>query len=161
MTTAPVTEPAVSLRPMRWWDLAAVQALEVTVFPADPWSPEQFWGELARVPHTRWYVVAEDPGGLLGYAGLYAVAPQADVQTLAVAPRGRGRGVGAALLDALIATALARGCTEMLLEVRADNVAAQRLYDRAGFVRIAVRRDYYGPGADAWVMRRRPLAAAS
>jgi [ribosomal protein S18]-alanine N-acetyltransferase len=44
----------------------------------------------------------------------------------------------------------------VLLEVRADNDAAIRLYERHGFERIAVRRRYYQPGdVDAHIMRRR------
>jgi ribosomal-protein-alanine N-acetyltransferase len=43
----------------------------------------------------------------------------------------------------------------VLLEVRADNEPAQRLYERLGFERIAVRRGYYQPGVDGWVLRRR------
>ena len=42
-----------------------------------------------------------------------------------------------------------------MLEVRADNAPALALYERNGFERLALRRGYYGPGADAVVMRRR------
>ena len=49
-----------------------------------------------------------------------------------------------------------------MLEVRADNAAAIRLYRRHGFERLAVRRGYYQPGdVDAWVMRLRPVRLAS
>ena len=43
-----------------------------------------------------------------------------------------------------------------MLEVRADNGAARRLYERHGFAEVSVRRRYYQPeGVDAVVMRRR------
>ncbi len=48
--------------------------------------------------------------------------------------------------------------------MRADNVAAQRLYERHGFKRIAVRRGYYRTAdgsVDAWVMRRRGAGSAT
>ena len=146
---------AVRLRPLRWWDIAAVAELERTLFPVDAWTPGQFWSELAHVPQTRTYVLAEDGEGIVGYAGLYAVPPDADVQTVAVAKHAQGRGVGGLLLDALVADASVRGCTRIVLEVRDDNVAAQNLYDRTGFTRVARRRGYYPDGGDAVVMERR------
>ena len=74
--------------------------------------------------------------------------------------RDQRRGVGRLLLDELVARAAERGATSVLLEVRADNAAAQTLYARRGFERIALRRKYYQPGdIDALVMRLRPLTA--
>jgi [ribosomal protein S18]-alanine N-acetyltransferase len=152
---------------MRWWDVEGVLALERHLFGASAWTPETFWAELAH-PRTRWYVVAEtetqtegEAGGrpaLVGYAGLLIPGPEADVQTVAVAPSAQGRGIGGRLIDALIDTARRRGATTLLLEVRADNQAAIALYRRRGFERIAIRRRYYQPeDVDAWVMRLRPL----
>lgn len=146
---------AVRLRPMRWWDLAAVVALEGQLFPHDAWSAEQLWSELAGVPTTRWYVVAEDDAGVAGYAGLFAVAPEADVQTVAVAETRQGTGVGCTLLDALTDEARARGCRTLLLEVAADNERAQAVYRAAGFEPFARRSRYYPDGTDAVLMRRR------
>ena len=146
-----MTGPA--LRPMRWWDIERVHLLETELFP-DPWSVETFWSELAHVPESRHYLVAEREGELVGYAGLVVSGHQADVQTLATAPAEQGKGLGRRLLDALVAEARRREAGEVLLEVRADNVAAQALYARAGFERIAVRRGYYRPGGtDALVLR--------
>lgn len=153
--------PGCRLQPMRWWDVAEVAALEQDLFADTPWSAEAFWGELAR-SDTRRYVVARDgEGRLLGYAGLLVAGAQGDVQTVAVAPVAQGRGLGAVLLRHLVAAARAAGCSALMLEVRADNVPAQRLYAGFGFERIAVRRRYYQPGdVDAWVMRLRPLGGA-
>lgn len=153
-TAAAATTGAATLRPMRWWDLEAVAALEAVLFPVDAWSVGQFWGELARVPETRWYVVAEDDTGVVGYAGLFAVPPDADVQTVAVAPAAQGRGLGERLVRALADEAIRRGCTRLLLEVRADNAPALRLYERLGFARDGLRRSYYAPGVDAVLMTR-------
>jgi ribosomal-protein-alanine N-acetyltransferase len=150
----------MSLRPMRWWDLEQVVALETELFPHDPWSAEQWWGELAHVPDTRWYAVHEDDAGIDGYVGLMAVPPEGDVQTVAVAARAQGHGLGRVLLDALVDEAVRRGCTQLFLEVEEGNAPALRLYERAGFEQQGRRRDYYGPGAHALVMRRRLGEAA-
>jgi ribosomal-protein-alanine N-acetyltransferase len=146
---------AVTLRRFRWWDVEAAHALETRLFP-DAWSVETFWSELAHVPETRFYVLAEDDGAVVGYAGLAVAGHQADVQTIAVAPGAQGQGLGRLLLDALVVEARRRAATEVLLEVRADNEPAQALYRRAGFDRIGVRRGYYQPGGtDALVLRLR------
>lgn len=151
---------AVTLRPMRWWDVERALPVERELFGAAAWSAETFWSELAQLA-GRWYVVAEGgSGALLGYAGLMTSGTQADVQTVAVAPGARRRGVGALLLDALLRQAALGGASSVLLEVRADNGPAIALYRSRGFERIAVRHRYYQPGDhDAWVMRLRPLRA--
>jgi ribosomal-protein-alanine N-acetyltransferase len=147
-----------ALREMRWWDIEAVLGLERALFPEDAWSAGMFWSELAhaRGPRsTRRYLVAEEAGGgLAGYAGLAAAGDTGDVQTIGVLPAHRGTGLGARLLSALLDEAAARGCREVLLEVRVDNAPAQRLYRRFGFTPVGVRRGYYQPGnVDALVMR--------
>ena len=73
-------------------------------------------------------------------------------------PGAQGRGIGSLLLQALVDRAVRCGARSLLLEVRADNVAAIGLYRRHGFEQIAVRRRYYQPGdIDALVMRLRPV----
>jgi ribosomal-protein-alanine N-acetyltransferase len=136
-------------------DIPAVASLEKTVFGAEAWSPGMLSEELAGVPATRYYLVAEDAGQFVGYAGLLIAGDQADVVTLAVAAGRWGEGIGTALLDGLIGETARRGCTELFLEVRVDNERAKRLYRRHGFVGIGLRPGYYQPsGTDALVMRR-------
>ena len=142
------------LRPMRWWDVEAVAELDAELFPHAPWGPEQLWGELAHVPETRWYAVHEDDAGIDGYVGLFAVPPDGDVATIAVAPRSQRRGLGRALLDALVAEARRRGVAQLFLEVLETNEPAIALYESSGFESQGRRRDYYGPGLDAVVLRR-------
>lgn len=111
-------------------------------------------GEMAEP--SRHYVVAHeegDPAAVVGYAGLRAVPPQGDVQTIAVAVGHWGRGIGSTLLTELITRAAERGVTDLFLEVRSDNPRAQELYRRFGFTEIGIRRRYY-TDADAIVMRR-------
>ncbi|WP_423247358.1 ribosomal protein S18-alanine N-acetyltransferase [Streptomyces decoyicus] len=165
---------------MRWWDIAPVLDLERELFPEDAWSPGMFWSELAhaRGPHaTRRYLVAElavpprrgsprtasgggadegrRAGRLVGYGGLAAVDGTGDIQTIATARDQWGTGLGARLLTELLGAATDFECHEVLLEVRVDNVRAQRLYERFGFEPIGFRRGYYQPGNhDALVMRR-------
>jgi ribosomal-protein-alanine N-acetyltransferase len=146
---------SVSLRPMTRNDLPGVIELEHTVFGDEAWTEQMLIGELDQQPASRHYLVAEDGSRVVGYAGLLEAGGQGDVVTLAVAIDHWGHGVGSALLDALLAEARRRGCGEVFLEVRTDNLRAQELYRRYGFSQIGIRRGYYQPsGADALVMRR-------
>ena len=158
----------VRLRPMTLDDLPAVMVLEEELFAPDTWTAEMYEDELSR-SDTRYYVVAEfdtadedDPDGepvTVGYGGLIAYDDEAHVATLGVTKALQGEGVGSLLLDALLAEADRRSPV-VLLEVRADNEAAQRLYARRGFTEIGRRRGYYQPsGADAVVMRRKRVRA--
>jgi [ribosomal protein S18]-alanine N-acetyltransferase len=146
---------ALQLRPMTGADLDTVLELELALFGEESWSRQMLVGELGQQPASRLYLVAEDAGEIVGYAGLLAAGAQADVLTIAVDASRWGQGVGSALLRQLLAEARARGCTEVFLEVRADNARAQRLYHWWGFSDIGIRRGYYQPsGTDAIVMRR-------
>jgi ribosomal-protein-alanine N-acetyltransferase len=156
MTSDAAEGATVTLRAMRWWDIAAVLRLEELLFPDDAWSEATFWSELAE-RDTRYYLVAETADQqTVGYAGLCVYAhDQAFVQTIGVDAGRQRRGIGARLLDDLIAEAQRRGCTLLDLEVRADNAGAIALYEREGFRSIGVRRGYYQPsGADAAIMRK-------
>jgi [ribosomal protein S18]-alanine N-acetyltransferase len=144
-----------SLRVMTSADLDAVLGLELALFGEESWSRQMLEAELAEQPRSRYYLVASDDGVITGYAGLLVAGAQADVLTLAVAADRWGHGTGAALLEALLAEAERRSCTEVFLEVRTDNERAQRLYRSRGFTQIGIRKGYYQPsGADALVMRR-------
>jgi N6-L-threonylcarbamoyladenine synthase len=146
-------------------DLEPIMDLERSTFGTDAWSTSAMRGDL-RSRHTHYLVVdaAEGSGGIEGYAGLLAPrgSGDADIQTIAVREGSRGRGLGRALMTALIMEASGRGARGVFLEVRADNPGAQRLYESLGFETIAVREKYYQPdGVDARVMRLSPIASPS
>jgi ribosomal-protein-alanine acetyltransferase len=135
-------------------DLDAIMTLERASFPTDAWSEALMRAELAS-PHG-WYVVDEEAGRLVGYAGLRAVqgATDADIQTIAIAESARGRGRGRALLRSLLTEAARRGARDLFLEVRADNPVAQALYASEGFLEIGRRPRYYQPDdVDAIIMK--------
>ncbi|MDP1737876.1 MAG: GNAT family N-acetyltransferase [Caulobacter sp.] len=89
-----------------------------------------------------------------GFILCRAVADEAEVLTLAVAPLVRRNGVGRALVEAAAATAAVRGADSLFLEVASENAAALALYAAAAFEPAGLRRGYYVGGADAVVMRR-------
>ena len=138
---------------MRARDLAEIQPIEEDLFGPERWTDGMFRSELDA---GHCYLVArDDDGALVGYAGLAIYPPEGWVNNLAVRRDAQRRGIGAALLEALLAEAKRREVRMVLLEVAATNEPAQRLYQRYGFEVVAVRRGYYQPSnTDAWVMRR-------
>jgi ribosomal-protein-alanine N-acetyltransferase len=142
----------VTLEPMRPQDLPAVLAIERASFPS-AWSEESYLREL-RNPSSH-YLVARADGQVVGYAGMWVVADEAHVSTIAVAAQRRRCGLGKRLMLALMATAQAQGATRMTLEVREGNTAAQTLYARLGFQTTGLIHRYYGDtGENALVMCR-------
>lgn len=137
-------------------DVQAMHAMETTLFPADAWHIDMFLEELTH-PTRTYYMLelpAEGPGGwrAIGYCGTMVVADTADVQTIGVLPEYEGHGFGRAMLEQMHERARELGAERILLEVRADNPRAQRLYERNGYRAIHVRRRYYEDGTDAIIM---------
>lgn len=145
---------------MRLTDVEDVMHIERESFPSS-WSAAGYRHELTANEQAH-YVVLEvvqerPPGGqtalVIGYAGHWLVAGEAHVSTIAVAPRWRGKGLGALLLLSMIFHALASEASIISLEVRERNEAAQALYARYGFVTVGRRRNYYrDTGEDALLM---------
>jgi ribosomal-protein-alanine N-acetyltransferase len=143
---------SVTLERLRWFHLDQVLAIEDDLFGAERWTPAMFWNELANGHH---YVAAIQDGAIIGYAGIAVVRPEAWVNNIAVRRDRQRSGVGRLLLDELLAHARASGASHTLLEVAADNAAAQKMYAGYGFEVVGVRRGYYQPSnTDALVMRR-------
>jgi ribosomal-protein-alanine N-acetyltransferase len=158
-----VSSPVVfRLEPLQRKDFARCAELESILFPEDdPWRESAFQSELdAGYQYFGAYV---ETVGLVGYAGISVLGgpgdAEASVHNIGVDPAWQGKGIGRALLRALLARADAAGAP-VYLEVRTDNEAAIGLYEVHGFTRIGRRRRYYWPsGADAYTMAR-PVRAA-
>jgi len=144
----------VRLRPLGLDDLDRVMELEAELFGPGAWSRSAYVEELTTAP-GRHYVAAVVGDRLVGWAGI-AVADEAEIMTVGVDAGHRRRGIGRLLVDALLEVARREGAGTALLEVRASDAGAQRLYARAGFTPIGRRRNYYqAEREDAVVMRAR------
>lgn len=145
----PVTETQTVIRPMMVDDLDSVASIEQQVTP-HPWSRRQFQDSLQK---HRCLSLTRD-SQVIGYAIYTLVVGEAEILNIAVAEEWQGRGYGRMLMDELIHL-LGVKAERLFLEVRADNLPAQRLYEDVGLVEICVRRNYYqtssGP-ADAILM---------
>lgn len=129
-----------------------VAELERQVF-AMPWSEQGFLDTLDM--ENVIFLTALENGDLLGYCGIYLAADEGEITNVAVAPGYRGRGIAGALVQRLIDEAGKFGVSRYILEVRASNLGAIGLYEKLGFVRGGVRRNFYEkPREDALVMVR-------
>ncbi len=135
------TQPAI--RPATAADLPQLVALDEQSFPQASWSEAAFASELAS-EHTG-YWVAELAGTIVGAVGMLAAAGagEGDVQTIAVAPEHRRRGLATRLLREATAWAESRGTKQVFLEVRETGTPARTLYESLGFTEIGRRENYY------------------
>jgi ribosomal-protein-alanine N-acetyltransferase len=139
---------------MRAEDLREVLEIERSSFD-NPWSGALFLQEL-RIPFSRILVIRpadETVPPIVGYLCRWFVADEMHVLNVAVHPRYRRRGIGAVLMAEALREARERTAEAVTLEVRRSNLGARRLYASLAFEEVGVRRNYYGRGEDALIMR--------
>jgi ribosomal-protein-alanine N-acetyltransferase len=137
-------------------DIPVLVSYEKSLFPYSPWNSAQFKEEFAGIPATRFMSVAESDNTIIGYCGVFLPAPgvEADILTVAVLPEYRRQGIAKEFMRQIEEWAKERGASAMMLVVEHTNEAAFELYKSLGYMKISVRMDYYGPGKDAFVMRK-------
>jgi [ribosomal protein S18]-alanine N-acetyltransferase len=148
-----VLKPVIELRPMTEADLPAVMAIENAIY-AFPWTPGNFRDSLAA-GYSCWIYVRD--GALIGYAVLMRASDEAHLLNLSISASCQRQGCGSLLLQRVCDFARGLGTLLLFLEVRPSNTGALRLYERHGFERIGVRREYYPAQAgreDALILSR-------
>jgi ribosomal-protein-alanine N-acetyltransferase len=145
-----VSDP-VRIRPATPTDLdTAIVDIEHRSQPS-PWSKALFLDELAH-PAAR-VLTLEAGGEVCGFICYRLLFEEAELLNVAVAPSVRRSGYGERLVEAMLADARAHGVTRVVLEVRASNEGAIRLYERKGFACVGRRAAYYRDnGEDALVL---------
>ena len=143
----------ITYRVANAFDLPVFVSLDKELFPYSPWSTSQYKEEFSSP--TRHFVVAVDAEqNIVGYAGVFAPgAAEADVLTVGVIPFQRGKGIAKALMALITDWAKEQGSIAMMLEVKVDNAEAIGLYQSLGYSQLNIRKDYFGAGLDALVMR--------
>ncbi len=129
--------------------LCEVAELEARCF-ADPWSEKAL--ELLLSDEAYGVVCLQD-ARVIAYGGVLWAPDEGQITNIATHPDHRRCGMGAAILEHLIAEARTRGCEQLSLEARVSNLPAIALYERYGFLKMGVRRGFYKhPTEDAYVM---------
>ncbi len=142
------------IRPANLSDLDALVQLETRNFDSDHLSRRSFHYLLTR--GNAILLVDEESKQLRGYALLrfHARSPRARLYSLAIDHKHRSRGIGRALLAAVEDAARGRGAASVQLELRKDNHAAARLYEKMGYRGFGMYLDYYADHMDALRMEK-------
>jgi len=143
---------AASLRPATEEDMDAILAIENASYPK-PWGRAQFEHEWS-LPYSRFLALTDDETDslVIGYLVYHLQAEAVSLLNLSVSPEFRGLGFGRMILSAMIREAVREEIPRTLLEVRASNGGAIRLYEKAGFKKTHERKGFYSDGETAWVM---------
>ena len=147
----------ISYRAAIQLDLPVLVSMERVLFADSPWSMGQFKEEFKGVPNSRFFMVAtNEEDHIVGYAAVLVVAPgvEADVLTVAVLPQYARQGIATEFMVELEKWSLEKQASAMMLEVGVENSGAIALYEKLGYQSIATRKNYYGHGLDALVMRK-------
>ncbi len=139
--------------PLRLEDLDELMAIEAYSFPT-PWKRAMYEQDLLSNNHSRFYCVKRWPEGeLAAYIGSWFIYEEAHVGTIATKRECRGLRLAEQLIAYTALQALNERLEYIVLEVRASNASAIKLYTRLGFEQVGLRRGYYtDTGEDALLM---------
>lgn len=134
-------------------DLDDIYELDMQTF-AMPWSKEALSYDILE-NDSAFVIVAEYEGEFAGYADIWTVLDEADLNSIAVRVDFRRKGIGDAIMLAMIEMLSTSGVATINLEVRVSNMPAIKLYKKYGFNECGVRPGYYlDNGEDALIMKR-------
>lgn len=134
-------------------DLDDIYELDMQTF-AMPWSKEALSYDILENDNA-FVIVAEYEGEFAGYADIWTVLDEADLNSIAVRVDFRRKGIGDAIMLAMTEILSANGVATINLEVRVSNMPAIKLYKKYGFNECGVRPGYYlDNGEDALIMKR-------
>ena len=138
------------IRKMQESDLDEVCKIEQESFSI-PWTREAMADSLKSENNV--YLVAEYAGKIVGYCGRWGIVGEGQINNVAVDASYQGRGIASKMMKALIEEGSRKKLTEFTLEVRESNIAAIRLYEKTGFQKEGIRKNFYdAPKEDAVIM---------
>ena len=123
---------------------------------AHPWSEDSILHDITGNEHA--IVIAAFLGDrLAGYADVWSIAGEGQLNNIAVTDSLRGRHIGQRLMEELFLRLREEGAAEMSLEVRVSNAPARRMYEKLGFVSLGIRPGYYEDNGEDAVIYRKDL----
>ncbi len=138
------------IRKAKLSDADIISKLEIDIFKNSAWSVNNILYEI-RNNSNNIFVVEENNQGIIGYIFIRIIKPEAHILNIAVAKDYRRIGVGTELFEFGIDYIKKKGCKEVFLEVKENNTAAKRLYEKFGFKKIGIRKKYYADNENALI----------
>ncbi len=143
------------IRTMRLPDVAEVEALDREIFGTSI-GKEALVKELTENPLAHYFVLEDQTTHeLMGHIGIWIDDKNAQILNIFVKPAHRDQGYGKMIIKHTLAYLRQHQCENLTLEVRPSNQKAIRFYEKFGFVRATIRKNYYENGEDAILMWRK------
>ncbi len=137
--------------PMTLQDISQVYEIEKENF-SQPWSKHSFVNEIQENKKAI-YIIAKKDTLVYGYAGLWKIDKEGYITNISVKKNMQHKGIGSALVRYLIEVGIKKGIEAFTLEVRKSNLPAIKMYEKLGFIKEGIRKNYYSrPKEDAWIM---------
>ncbi|MBR3620119.1 MAG: ribosomal protein S18-alanine N-acetyltransferase [Clostridia bacterium] len=110
---------------------------------SSPWSRDDLEYQLDNAGSHFLVAVDTEKKTVAGYIGVQEISGEAYITNIAVFKKFRRHGAGSLLLNTASDDAFARGCEFITLEVRESNLPAIELYEKSGFERMGIRKNFY------------------
>lgn len=143
------------IRPAAPSDAPGIAELEIET-SGHPWSKESILHDITE-SNIAVVISAELDDKLVGYADVWNIAGEGQLNNIAVTGAARGNHIGQKMMEYLFDALRESGATEMSLEVRVSNTAARRMYEKLGFVNLGIRPGYYEDNGEDAVIYRKDL----
>lgn len=132
-------------------DILKIAELEASLFKERAWTLELIESELEN-PQNVVIAVEDDFSEIIGYIIAKVILDEAEVLRFGIKKERQGQGIGRGLLRVTLDMLKRKSVKKVFLEVSADNIKAQRLYESFDFKKVGERRGYYSPDKPAFIM---------
>ena len=143
------------IRPAAPSDAPGIAELEIET-SGHPWSKDSILHDITE-SNIAVVISAELDDKLVGYADVWNIAGEGQLNNIAVTGAARGNHIGQKMMEYLFDALKESGATEMSLEVRVSNTPARRMYEKLGFVNLGIRPGYYEDNGEDAVIYRKDL----
>ncbi|MFI3301238.1 MAG: ribosomal protein S18-alanine N-acetyltransferase [Candidatus Gastranaerophilales bacterium] len=133
---------SIKIKPLDKTYLNEIMAIEAKAYGDHHWSMESFYNELSN-DLAHYFAAVNEDDELIGYAGCWIIFEEAHMTNIAVDLNYHRKGVGEALLNAIVQECYEQMVKYITLEVRESNISAITLYEKYGFKSLGIRKGYY------------------